>query len=120
MQKSDPKLKECAEEMKTILKKYDVAATISLVSPTHGEFVMHLPTWSGVQLDGDRGVRIKFKSTEKEKAQATAHLIVSTIQINEMFAGNFKGMFDELSKKSLISFSDIHNRITPHIPGDEL
>jgi hypothetical protein len=113
-EKFDPKLKECAEELKAIINKYDVAATISLISPTHGEFVIHLPTWSGVQLEPPDGVRIKMKAIETKKQQDTAHLIVSTIQINQMFIENFGSIFNELRKHSLISMSPLEPRITPH------
>ncbi len=114
----DPKLRECAEELKTILKKYDVAATVSLVSSTHGEFFIHFPTWSGAQFEGSN-VRIKCKAHETKKAEDTAHIIVSSIQINELFVTNFKVMFDELRKKCLILFSDIHGRINRDGLNDE-
>ena len=109
--KYDAKLKHCAEEIKKILAMYDVMATVSLVSKTHGEFVMHFPTWSGIQLE-DGHFRIRFKKEEQEKAEATTHIIVSTVQINEMFIQNFGLAFNELKKKSLIGMSPLS--VTPH------
>lgn len=55
----DPKLQTAMEEIKTILKKYDIAANVLLASPTHMEFLREFKTsWSMIYVKPG-GIRIR-------------------------------------------------------------
>lgn len=56
------KLKVAAEEIKDILRKHDIAASIALHTPGHGEFINHLnPSYSCVYQYDDNELRIHSK-----------------------------------------------------------
>ena len=47
-----PKLKKAAEEIKSILKKYDIAANVVLHTPGHSEYLLEItPTYSAAWLE---------------------------------------------------------------------
>lgn len=82
----DPKLKAAAEEIKAVLKKYDIAAMITLQSEADLEFVREIsPTWSCAkikELPDGHAIRIKahhseFKNKEHQKAcvEATVGMV---------------------------------------------
>lgn len=51
---SDPKLKQAMEEIKSVLKNYDIAGTAILQSQTHGEWLNEIsPSWSCAKLEGE-------------------------------------------------------------------
>lgn len=59
----DLKLKEAMEEIKTIIKKYDCAASVLLQSQAHAEYLYELsPSWSCVTLTPDGHCRVKAKA----------------------------------------------------------
>lgn len=59
-----PKLKTAAEEIKAILKKHDIAASIVLHTPGHSEFVLEItPTYSCAKLNHDN---IHFKAKKAD------------------------------------------------------
>lgn len=59
-----PKLKKAAEEIKAILKKYDIAASIVLHTPGHAEFINEIqPSYSCAKLNHDN---IHFKAKKED------------------------------------------------------
>jgi len=59
-----PHLKNVMEDIKSLLQKNDIAASIALHTPGHGEFLLHLsPTYSCAFFEGDI-LRIKAKLQE--------------------------------------------------------
>lgn len=44
--KPDPKLKEAMKEITRVLEKHDIGGHIILSSQSHGEYFLHLPSWS--------------------------------------------------------------------------
>lgn len=122
----DPKLKLAAEEIKAVLRKYDIAGMINLQSPPHGEFVRELtPSWSCLTVhtepDGRTGVRFKanIKSgprTESLRAELTAGMICSFRNCAKRDAyhmGNLEAMI-----KEHLDFDHIESKIRPHNPKD--
>lgn len=77
-----PKLKKAAEEIKEILKRYDIAALVVLHTPGHSEFVCELqPSYSCASFEGNF-LRIKAKKADyptleawKQKATDTANML---------------------------------------------
>ncbi len=111
----DPNLKMAAEEMKEILKKYDIGGHITLVSPTHSEFMFAIsPSWSCARFTADTN-QIHFKATQemfgskeecKKAQERSLHLI---LQIRDMGAQAFHVM--ENVRVQLSKFFDID-----HVP----
>lgn len=59
-----PKLKKAAEEMKAIIKKYDIAASIVLHTPGNSEFILEItPSYSCAKLNHDN---IHFKAKKED------------------------------------------------------
>ena len=90
---SDPKLKMAMEEIKRILVKYDIAAQITLVSPTHSEFLYHvLTSWSVVVWNEDsirfKSKRADFKNKKEQnyKTNSTVHML---LQIRDIAGQTF-------------------------------
>lgn len=75
-----PKLKKAMEEIKTILKKYDLGAMVVIHTPGHSEFVLKVdPSYSCAKFNqtGD-GINFKTKglpkAKQKELARDTANM----------------------------------------------
>lgn len=47
----DPKLKEAMSAIQLILRQYDIAGSVGLVSRSHAQYTYQLPTWSVFQLE---------------------------------------------------------------------
>lgn len=61
MMQYSPKLKMAAEDIKDVLKKYDIAAVVVLHTPGFSEYLFAVtPTYSCAELDGGR-FRVKIK-----------------------------------------------------------
>lgn len=79
-----PKLKKAMEEIKVILKEYDIAALVVLHAPGHSEYLHALsPSYSCAKFNGDE-LRIRAKLKEdfngdkkawKEKISATSNML---------------------------------------------
>lgn len=79
-----PKLKKAIEEIKVILKNYDIAALVVLHTPGHSEYLHALsPSYSCAKFNGDE-LRIRAKLKEdfngdkkawEEKVTATSNML---------------------------------------------
>lgn len=59
-----PKLKKAAEEIKSILDKYDIAAMVVLHTPGHSEYLIKInPSYSCAFIDGEM-LRVRAKLQE--------------------------------------------------------
>jgi hypothetical protein len=59
-----PKLKKAMEEIKSIVKRHDIAAHVVLHTPGHSEFWFEIsPSYSCAKLEGDN-VRFKAKTAD--------------------------------------------------------
>lgn len=109
----DPKLKEAMKKIEDVMREYDIGGHISLVSPTHSEYMLCIsPSWSCVQFEDEH---VRFKATEEkygskqarnEAAELTVHLL---LQIRDLGAQAFhfsEAIHEYLSK---------HMKIT-HVP----
>lgn len=81
----DPKLQMAMEEIKAIIQKHDLSASVLLQNQTHGEFFYELsPSWSCITLttDGQIGVKCKAKTggdDEKERLRVSVGLIMGIL-----------------------------------------
>lgn len=105
--KNETKLKVAAEEIKDILRKHDIAGVISLHSPGHGEFFLHLTTsYSCAYMPNDEEIRLYSKradyATEEEhmaKKRDTSNMLRSFTDTTAfLFQGlmNLSKSLDEL------------------------
>jgi len=106
---SDPQLQEAAEKIKDILRGYDIAAVMTLVSGNgHAEYVNFVtdPKWSALT-DVDGGMRFKAspvsapsmgRAYERIKVRKTVNAIVLLRDVLAIQARMFKSLSDQLSK----------------------
>ncbi len=82
----DPRLKDAMAEIAALLQRYDIGASVHLVSQTHSEYCYHFPTWSVAQFaqeePGRWGIRVRSKKEDFPSREAqhqanevTAHLL---------------------------------------------
>jgi len=78
----DPKLKAAAEEIKSILVKYDIAAVVVLASQSHMEYLNHvIASWSCATLEKDAGrfmLRIRAKREDFPSKEAQKKCVEDT------------------------------------------
>ena len=102
------KLKVVAEEIKEILKKHDVAGSVSLHLPGHGEYFFHLHTsYSCVYRYQEDQVRFyskrqDFKTLEEQKIKSenTSNMLMILTQCTATTFSQLKTMheaFDEMT-----------------------
>lgn len=99
-----PKLKKVIEEIKAILEENDIAGTVVLHTPGHGEYLVHLTTsYSCVNIDEATGA-VHFKSNlhedhggdvkaQKETITGTANML----KIMSQLTGNNALMLMQMS-----------------------
>lgn len=101
-----PKLKKAAEEIKAILKKHDIAASVVLHTPGFSEFVLEItPSYSCATLNHDN-VRFKAKKDDfndelkrHQAIQDTANmmnLLSDVTAKNAMMLINVSEQFDKI------------------------
>ena len=96
----DEPYRVCMAEIIGVLKKYDMAGAVTVVSKDRCMFKYHFPKWTAVEL-GETQVRLRLKSSEfpskeaaRECAALTAHAIM---QIGDC-ASNTLGLVKHLSE----------------------
>jgi len=103
---ADPRLKDAMRAIARILRTYDIAGAITLVSKSHAEFRYQFPTWSVVQPEkgpeGQEGIRIRsFKEyypsveAQKQAMEASLHCLY---QIRDL-AGQTFLVFENLTSQ---------------------
>ncbi len=110
-QEFDPKLKTAAKEIEDILMKYDILASMLLVSPSHSEYLFHLKaSWSVMTFDGMK-LRFRskledFKSKEEQdkSTEASVHAITSFLQFGRMCERNMQLILEDLGKTMKIAY----------------
>jgi hypothetical protein len=108
-----PKLKNAAEEIKAILKKYDIAAQIVLHTPGHSEFVLHItPFYSCATLNHDH-IHFKAKKADFNDELKRQQVISDT--------ANMMSLLSETSGKTalmLLQVADEFDKIVGAEHGD--
>lgn len=108
--KPETKLKSAAEDIKEVLRKYEMAGAIALHLPGHGEHVLHLLTpYSCAYQVEDNEIRLHAISQNYPNVEAHAEHIRTTadmlVMLKHLSATNFKNidlMLDSLKKKFII------------------
>ena len=96
----DKKYRECMAEIIGVLKRYDMAGAVTVVSKERAMFKYHFPTWTCVEL-GETSVRLRLKSSEfpsKQAARECSELTAHTIMQMGDCAANTMGLVKHLSE----------------------
>lgn len=108
-----PKLKNAAEEIKAILKKYDIAGAIALHTPGNTEFVLELtPSYSCATVNQDH---IRFKAKKEDyNDELKRHKVIE--DTSNMMAG----LSETVARNAmmLINVSEQLDKITGAEHGD--
>jgi hypothetical protein len=70
-----PKLKKAMEEIKAIVKKYDIGAAVVLHAPGFSEYLNHIETSYSVAKFEPNGIRFKTKGRSHEDVRDTVNMI---------------------------------------------
>ena len=108
MKKEEIKLKTAAEEIKEVLRKHDIAASLVLHTPGHSEYVNHLLTsYSCAYQYEDDSIRFYCKrkdfdtqEQQTKKLESTANMLrmlTETVGRNFMMVEPLSKRFDELT-----------------------
>ena len=99
----DPRLQDAMRAIARVLRTYDVAAAITLVSRTRAQWHTHWPTWSVVQPEpgpqGQAGFRVRSfqayyrnRGHQKDDFEASMHAV---LQIRDI-GGQYFLMMDKI------------------------
>jgi hypothetical protein len=89
---TDKRYRECMTEIVAVLKKYDMAGAVTVVSTERAMFKYHFPTWSCITFEGEglrfRAKRADYPSAEaqREAVELSAHIIM---QMRDIAAQTF-------------------------------
>lgn len=94
-----PKLKKAMEEIKKIVKKYDIGAMVILHTPGFSEFLNHVdPSYSVVQVVKD-GIRFKTTGRSHQDVSDSYNMIAIFRDMTVMHADLYTRMAENLAKK---------------------
>ena len=119
----DKRYWECMAEIIDVLKKYDMAGAVSVISKERAAFKYHFPTWSVAQLHeatgGGVGVRLRSKAADFPSPEAqrkanelTAHIVFQMRDI----AINTVGVCSAIAEKMDRAWDVKHNPRTDFDP----
>src|SRR5262249_21506666 len=103
--RDDKRYRECVAEIVGVLKKYDMAGAITVVSKERAMYKHHFPTGSVVSLVpgevGDAGIRFRSKredfpsaEAQRQAAELSAHIVM---QMRDCAATTF-GVMERIGK----------------------
>lgn len=107
---ADKPYRECVAEIVGVLKKYDMAGAVTVVSKERAMFKYHFPTWSCIILGEDqlrfRAKRSEYPSVEEqhEAVELSTHIV---LQMRDIAAQTFEVM--ETIHKALAEKFDIEH-----------
>lgn len=108
-----PKLKKATEEIKLILKKYDISGAVALHTPGHGEFLLEItPSYSCATLTHEK-IHFKAKKVDFNDEAKRIKIIEDT--------ANMMALLSEITAKNammLISVSEQFDKIVDAEHGD--
>jgi hypothetical protein len=91
----DKRYRECMAEIIGVLKKYDMAGAVTVVSQERAMFQLHFPTWGVAKLHGNhlhfRSKREDFPSLEAQK-HATELSLHAVLQMRDIAKQTFDTM----------------------------
>lgn len=98
-----PKLKKAMEEIKTILKRHDIAGMVVLHTPGHSEYLNHIsPTYSCAKQEGDmirfRAKKEDFHNNAELRDQCIADTSNMFSLISEVGSQNILGLLNVSEK----------------------
>lgn len=111
----DSKLKEAMAEIQAILEKHDIAAHITLVSPTHGEFTYHFPTWGVITPEEKNDLTgFRFRSKREDFASKQAQLDATEVSVHVLFS------LRDVAANTVIMMDAIATELRQHMEIDHV
>lgn len=104
-----PKLKKAMEEMKEILRKHDIAGVVTLHTPGHSEYLLHVtPSYSCATFNGDElRVRARLKEDfhgnigeQRKKVTDTVNMLDMLSESTAKLAMNLISLSEIVTKKT--------------------
>jgi hypothetical protein len=119
----DPTLKKAVKEIKAIMRRHNIGGSMALVSKTHSEFAMHIPNWTGIKINLDKGyatIKINaetFPDTDVRCAVAdnTVHFCFSTDKCLGTLTNINLHLKQQLS--NAFDITEGYGEFTPHVEG---
>ena len=99
MPSDEKRYRECMAEMIGVLKKYDMAGALTVVSQERAMFKYHFPAWTAIEL-GEDHIRLRLKTSDfanKEAAHRCAELTAHAIMQIGDCAKNTINLVDHLA-----------------------
>lgn len=97
---NNKRYRDCMAEIIGVLKKYDMAGAVTVVSKERCMFKYHFPTWTAVDL-GETYVRLRLKAADfpnRDEARRCAELTAHAIMQMGDCATNTLGLVKHLSE----------------------
>jgi len=117
----DPNLKAAAEEIKGILRKYDIAALMTLQGPKSVEFVREVsPSWSCARLEtGPQGIRIRVRAQRADFPSLAAQKECVEATVGMMMGFEHQARRDAEDMQNLISILAGHFQSISNVISEE-
>lgn len=94
-----PKLKNAMEEIKAILKKHDIGASVILHTPGFTEYLNHVDTsYSCLTFEGDN-IRIKTHGRTHQHKTDSINMVSHFAEICTMMGRGYADLFKMISEK---------------------
>lgn len=104
----DPQLKTAMEEIKAVLRKYDIAGIVFLGSQSHSEFLLGInPSWSCAKFEAENELRIRAKREDFPSLEAQKKCLTDTVG---MLAG-----FRDLAENAQENLGNVLAMLGKHI-----
>jgi len=117
----DKKYRECMAEVASILKKYDMAGALTVISKERAMFRYMFPTWSCISIENDqlrfRAKRADYPSAEAQRqaVELSTHIV---LQMRDIAAQTF-AMCEGIEKKLKEKFNIEHTSFADFDPERE-
>lgn len=95
--------RECMAEINAVLKKYDMAGAVTVVSKDRAMFKYVFPTWSAVTFEGSDAIRFRAKRADYPSQEAHHQALELTLHIIMQFrdiAAQTFAMCEHLASKA--------------------
>ena len=102
----DKRYRECMAEISAVLKKYDMAGAVTVISKERAMFKYEFPTWGCITLEGAsmrfRAVRADYPSDEAhhQALELSAHIIMQMRDIAAQTFGVCEQIGEVLKEKA--------------------
>lgn len=94
-------LEAAREEITSILNRYNIGGIVVLGNKNGGEFKIHFPEWSCIQLNPDGTAKIKINKDNVDEASATLSFMLNARDICSNYIILVEQLLSSLESKSV-------------------